>query len=283
MPMKIQTPAKINTQLHILRKREDGYHELYMHMVPVTLFDTIVITPNAGNSIQLQIDGRDCGKQKDNLIVKAAHAFGQCSGLEVSFQFQLSKRIPVGAGLGGGSGNAAGILQALNHYYQYPLNMGELMEVAAKLGSDVPFFLNPRPSQARGRGEQLTPLVQYPSCCLVVVKPSFSISTAQAYRNCQPTPMDFPQQKIDTIDALVGSLHNQFEQTLLPEFLDLAKIKKKLLEYGAVGALVSGSGSAVFGIFANQPSQIQASQQLEHDQLGEVFCCQTMESYQYFS
>ncbi|MBF0288999.1 MAG: 4-(cytidine 5'-diphospho)-2-C-methyl-D-erythritol kinase [SAR324 cluster bacterium] len=281
--MKIQTPAKINTQLYILKKRKDGYHELYMHMVPVTLFDTITIAPHVGNGFQLQMDGRDCGEQNENLIVKAAHAFAQSSGLEISLNFHLFKQIPVGAGLGGGSGNAAGVLQALNHYYNCPLSIEELANIAMGLGSDIPFFLNPTPSQAMGRGEQLIPLVPYPSFFLVIVKPAFSISTAQAYQNCQPASMDVANQKMTTINEVVGSLHNQFESTLFLEFPLLAEIKEKLVEYGAVGALVSGSGSAVFGVFVNEFSQIQASRQLEHDKLGEVFCCQTIDSYQYCS
>ncbi len=280
--MKIKTPAKINTQLYILKKREDGYHELYTHLVPVSLFDTIDITQNARKGIQLQLDGRPCGPENENLILKAAQAFAQQTKIEVNLTFHLCKQIPVGAGLGGGSGNAAGVLQALNHIYQAPLKNSELEKIAASLGSDIPFFINPQPSQAEGRGEQCVSLPDYPSFFLVIVKPPFSISTAEAYRHCQPAAMPFPQSP-QTFEQLTTSLYNQFETTLLSAFPVLATIKQALLEHGAVGALVSGSGSAVFGIFPDEISQKQAYRQLSHKQLGDIFCCHSLASHRYHS
>ncbi|MBF0279371.1 MAG: 4-(cytidine 5'-diphospho)-2-C-methyl-D-erythritol kinase [SAR324 cluster bacterium] len=281
--MKIQTPAKINTQLYILKKRHDGFHDLYTHLVPVSLFDTITITPNSSEGMQLTLDGRPCGPHQENLVLKAARAFAYVTGIKINLDFQLSKKIPVGAGLGGGSGNAAGVLLALNDYYQEPLKISELLKTAASLGSDVPFFIEPRPSEATGRGEQLTPLPQFPPVFLLIVKPSFSISTAEAYRNCQPAPLPASVHPIKTFNQLAHSLHNQFELTLLPLFPQLSTIKKTLLNCGAVGALVSGSGSSVFGVFPDEASQRQAFLRFPKEELGDIFCCRTLECHSYCS
>ena len=281
--MEIQTPAKVNTQLHILKRRNDGYHEVYTHLVAVSLFDTIRLWPNAGKGISLTVEGHPCGPENKNLILKAAHAFERHSGVAIHMNFHLSKMIPLGAGLGGGSGNAAGVLQALNHYYHFPLKTAELKQMAAILGADVPFFIDPRPSEAHGRGEELAHLPEYPSFFLVIVKPPFAISTAEAYRRCQPAPMPLPVKPIKTFPQLAASLYNQFEITLLAIFPELFVLKEKLMACGAVAALVSGSGSAVFGLFCEETAQRQAYQQLLEAKLGEVYCCHSLESHPYFS
>lgn len=281
--MEIQTPAKINTQLYILKKRKDGYHDLYTHLVPISLFDRIRLNPNSGKGITLTLDGHPCGPKSENLILKAAWAFEEQTGVEIDMHFHLCKHIPAGAGLGGGSGNAAGVLQALNHYYRFPLKTSELKKIGATLGSDIPFFIDPRPCEAQGRGEQLALLLQYPSFFLVIIKPSFAISTAEAYRHCHTAPMPTSVEPVKTFNQLATSLHNQFETTLLSAFPELTTLKEKLLECGAVAALVSGSGSAVFGLFSHETAQRQAYQQLLNEQLGDVFCCHSIENHQYFS
>lgn len=280
--MQIQTPAKINTQLHILKKREDGYHELFMHMVPISLFDTITITSNTTHQHQLSWEGQPCGDPQENLIIKAANAFSQHTGLANYFNFHLEKRIPVGAGLGGGSGNAGGVLQALNHFHNSPLTIAELQTLAATLGSDIPFFINPQAVKVYGRGERLEPFDYFPLCHLLVIKPPFSVSTAQAYRRCRPNPLIAPPQRVKSVGELAQSLANQFEVSLLPEFPMLAQIKQRLLQNGALAALVSGSGSAVFGVFDSEVAQHQALRQLQQEQWGDVFSCRTMDNYQYF-
>ena len=286
--MEIQTPAKINTQLYILRKREDGYHELLSHLVPIALFDAITLVGNMDGGIRLQLDGLPCGDEKDNLIIKAARAFEQQTGIEIHVDFHLFKRIPVSAGLGGGSGNAAGVLQALNTTCSHPLKTPELKKIAATLGSDVPFFIDPRPSEAKGRGEQLRPLPGYPSFFLLLIKPPFAISSAEAYRRCHPSPLPDTmlsnrRNTIETLEQLTSSLYNQFEKTLLVDFPGLAVIKQKLLQYGAVAALVSGSGSSVFGVFAEEAHQKRACRQISREGLGDVFCSRALKSHNYFS
>ena len=286
--MEIQTPAKINTQLHILRKRGDGYHELLTHIVPIALYDTITLSANKNQGIRLQLDGLDCGDEKDNLIIKAARAFEGRTGLEIHRDFHLFKRIPAGAGLGGGSGNAAGVLHALNTLHHHPLKMQELKKIAIALGSDVPFFMDPRPCEAKGRGEQLSPLPGYPSFFLLLIKPPFAISTAEAYRRCHPSPsldriQSHQSNTIDSIELLTSTLYNRFEKTLFVDFPELAVIKQKLLQCGAVAALVSGSGSAVFGIFSEETHLKRARQRIVRKQLGDVLCSRTLMRHRYFS
>ena len=286
--MQIQTPAKINTQLYILKKRTDDFHELYSHLVPISLFDTITLTANKNRGIRIQLTGLPCGNENDNLITKAARSFEKQTGIEIHTDFHLFKRIPVGAGLGGGSGNAAGVMHALNTIWNCPLKKPELLKIAATLGSDVPFFIEPRPSEAMGRGEQLHPLPDYPSFFLLLIKPPFTIATAEAYRRCHPSPLPSAKQSqrrvaIESLKELTSLLHNQFEKTLLIDYPELSVIKEKLSHYGAVAALVSGSGSSVFGIFAEEAFQKRAYQQILKEQLGDVYCTQTLKSHHYFA
>ena len=280
--LQIKTPAKINPQLFILKKREDGFHELYMHMVPVSIWDEIFFEKNVGEGLRFSVDGLALDIADDsNLIVKVVRAFERETHLTVHHDIHLKKNIPFGAGLGGGSGNAGGVLKTLNHLYDSPLSLKELYGIAASLGSDVPFFIMPTPSEISGRGEIICPFSTYPEFHLIVIKPAFSISTATAYQGCEPLfQSKFPP--ITTFDSLVQSLFNQFEQTLLVEFPQLLQIKNLLIHCGAVGASVSGSGSAVFGIFKSETAQLQAAEELSQQDVGKVFCCKTLSSYQYY-
>ncbi|MGK5091480.1 4-(cytidine 5'-diphospho)-2-C-methyl-D-erythritol kinase [Deltaproteobacteria bacterium TL4] len=279
--MQIKTPAKINTQLYILNKREDGFHELYLHMVPVSLFDTLTLTPNAQRGIHFHVEGLNIGgKLEDNLIVRAARLFEQKACVSVHLDIVLDKQIPIGAGLGGGSGNAAGMLVALNRYFGAPFSREELCSMASKLGSDVPFFIKPAPCEIQGRGEIIHLLDPYPHFPLIIVKPSFSIATADAYRHCRPEfRHSFPS--IQTLADLTHNLYNQFEQTLFRDFPELPQIKAELLKNGAVGALTSGSGSAVFGVFETPDLQTRAATELMKKYPGQSYCCHTLEEHHY--
>ncbi|MBC8257828.1 MAG: 4-(cytidine 5'-diphospho)-2-C-methyl-D-erythritol kinase [SAR324 cluster bacterium] len=286
--MIIQTPAKINPLLYILNKRKDAFHEVYMHMLPVSLFDRITFCKNDGQGLNFRILGADFSEPtEDNLVVRAVRSFEQVSGITVNFDILLEKNIPSGAGLGGGSGNAAGTIQALNYLFRKsPEKVGLLAEkniqsIAAELGSDVPFFLNPIPAEISGRGEKTKPLNSYPKLFLIVIKPQLSISTKEAYQKCNPENQNkFP--KIHSLTDLKNHLHNQFESSLLTQFPVLSELKSRLLNYGAFGALVSGSGSAVFGIYKDNIQQLQAFKDLSCLANNETFICESLDSYQYF-
>ena len=272
--MKIQTPAKINPLLYILGKREDGFHELYMHMVPVSLYDTLTFAENIKQGLNFQIKGASFTEpDEDNLVVRAVRAFEQESKIKVNYDILLEKKIPYGAGLGGGSGNAAGTLQALNYIFRDStesaglISPGPLHEIALELGSDVPFFIKPGPAEIRGLGEKLRFLPDYPKFHVIIIKPSFSISTFEAYQNCIPKRQEkFPS--IRSFDDLNTQMNNQFESSLLVQYPILSKLKTLLLENGAFGALVSGSGSSVFGVYNKKDKQIQAYKELTCLQVG---------------
>ena len=286
--MKIQTPAKINPLLYILGKREDGFHELYMHMVPVSLYDTLTFAKNKKQGLKFQIKGASFSEpDEDNLVIRAVRAFEQVSRIRVNYDILLEKQIPFGAGLGGGSGNAAGTLKALNYLFRNSIDsaglisQGTLHEIALELGSDVPFFIKPRPTEIRGRGDKLRDLPNYPKFHVVIIKPSFTISTLEAYQYCIPKrEVKFP--RIQSFDDLNSQMNNQFESSLLVQYPTLSKLKTLLLENGAFGALVTGSGSAVFGVYNNKDKQNQAYKDLTCLQVGEIFSCETLVNHRYF-
>tara|TARA_B100000945_G_scaffold308667_1_gene298630 strand:- start:278 stop:1138 length:861 start_codon:yes stop_codon:yes gene_type:complete len=286
--MRIQTPAKINTLLYILGRRKDGFHELYMHMVPVSLYDTLTFSKNKKQLLNFQIRGAFFSEpDESNLVVRAVRAFEQVSGITVNYDILLEKKIPHSAGLGGGSGNAAGVLKALNYIFRNsPKSAGlipqdSLYKIALELGSDVPFFLKPRPTEIRGRGEKLKYLPDYPKFFLIIIKPFFAISSHEAYQNCIPkSEVNFPI--IRSFDDLNLQIKNQFELSLLVQYPELSKLKTLLLENGAFGALVSGSGSAVYGVYNNKNKQYQAFKNLTCLQIGEIFSCETLGNHCYF-
>ena len=278
--MKILTPAKINPLLYILSKREDGFHELYMHMVPVSLFDTLTFTHNDGQGLNFKVRGAEFSEPPEgNLVVRAVRIFELESGETVNLNVILEKHIPSGAGLGGGSGNAAGTIQALNHLYRRSseteglLSSETILAIASELGSDVPFFLEPSPCEIKGRGEKIK--------FLIIIKPPLSISTKEAYKNCLPKKQtNLPN--VCSIDDLKSYFQNQFETSLLVQYPVMSELKTLLLENGAFGALVSGSGSAVFGAYYNKKLQNQALKKLSCLTVGEIFSCETMVNHSYF-
>ena len=274
--------------LYILSKREDGFHDLYMHMLPVSLFDTLSFSKNNKKGLNFRMNGATfSGSLEDNLVVRAVRLFEIAAGVTADLDIILEKHIPPGAGLGGGSGNAAGTLQALNHIFRLlstPAGLlppETLFELALELGSDVPFFLEPAPCEIRGRGEKLNPLIEYPEFLLVIIKPDLSISTPAAYYNCIPEERTcFPQVK--SFADLKSHLNNQFETSLLSQYPLLSELKSLLLQNGAFGALVSGSGSAVFGIFKKKELQKQAFKNLSCLYPGEIFSCETLTTHRYY-
>jgi len=286
--MKIKTPAKINTLLYILGKREDRFHELYMHMVPVSLYDTLTFVKNKNQGFNFQIKGASFSEpDEDNLVVRAVRAFEKVSKIEINYNIFLEKKIPHGAGLGGGSGNAAGTLQALNYIFRNSNESGRLIspellyEIALELGSDVPFFLKPGPTEIRGRGEKLRELSDYPKFHVLIIKPPFAISTHEAYQNCTPKRnVKFPC--IRSFEDLNSQMYNQFESSLLVQYPILSKLKTLLLENGAFGALVTGSGSAVFGVYNKKTKQKQAYKDLTCLQIGEIISCEMLPNHHYF-
>ncbi|MCZ6533403.1 MAG: 4-(cytidine 5'-diphospho)-2-C-methyl-D-erythritol kinase [SAR324 cluster bacterium] len=280
--MKIKTPAKITPYLQVLSPRNDGFHEVNIALAPVSIFDELELRPAVRAGIGLEVTGSDAkGAPRENLVYRAALAFQDASGMELALELRLHKNIPSGAGLGGGSGNAAGTLLALNALHGNALDEEQLAELALDLGSDVPFFMRPTPSLARGRGEQLAALPEFPELALLVVKPPFEISTAQAYGMLKDPAADPVTPPMGSLDEVLSALENQFEQPLGTAYPELAEIKFRLLGAGAAGALLSGSGSALFGVFADAARRDSAADLLRGASDLTLFPCRTLRNHAY--
>ena len=279
--MRLLTPAKINTILRILRKREDGFHEIFTHVVPISFFDELTLQEHSMKHFSFRCNLREL-EGPENLVWKALKLFEEASGRTVHLIIHLQKNIPTGGGLGGGSGNAAATLLALNRWYDEPLVEKELQELGDQLGSDVPFFLNPRPTLATGRGNILSSLPSYPLGEILLVIPSFSISTVKAYRMCKPK-MCSPSASPNTLAELALKIENQFHESLFPSYPELNQICELLLECGALAAAVSGSGSTVFGLFNGSLERNFAMTQLQESTDYTLIPCKMLNSHNYFS
>jgi 4-diphosphocytidyl-2-C-methyl-D-erythritol kinase len=266
-----------------LALRGDGYHEVRLALVPVSLYDEIAWEPG-GKGLALEVVGsrEALGPRRDNLVYRAALAFQSVSNLSVQGRLRLTKHVPSGAGLGGGSANAAGTLVVLNRWHGSPLSPRQLWELAQGLGADVPFFLAPQAQWAEGRGERLTPIADFPRLHVLVVKPPFGIRTAQAYRRTTPRPEAAPRPPLRTVEEVLAALVNDFEPALFPAYPLLPEIKARLLAAGARGALLSGSGSALFGIFAAAAGRDAAAATLAaQEPAWTVLPCDTLEHHDY--
>lgn len=244
-------PFKINLGLYVTRRREDGFHDLETVFYPVhNLEDTIEMRASEGDVSFEQEGGDFIVDMEKNLCVKAFRILQRAYNLPGA-HIKLHKRIPSGAGLGGGSADAAGVLKLTNEIYNLHISNKLLEEFAGKLGSDVPFFVQEIPSYATGRGEILSPIdIDLSQKVISVFKPDFSISTAEAYACVKPNDSRTHLDKIIQQNAKnwQNTLPNDFETSLFPKYPILAEIKQKYYELGAEYASLSGSGSAIFAI-----------------------------------
>ena len=274
--MIVRSPAKLNMRLKVIDQRPDGYHNLVSIMVPVHLFDVIELKTHRTPGIRLSCRGLHVPESPDNLVIRAARAFFSRTGLEDHLSIKLTKVIPVAAGLGGGSSNAACTLKALNELYSGPLTFHELEELAIELGADVPFFLQERPCIARGIGEILEPIQNWPEFWYVIVMPPFTVPTSWVYANLNLalTKDEYAyilQCLADNPFDIAGILENDLERVTAARFPVISLIKELLLDAGAKGALMSGSGPSVFGIFGSEDKAIAAEQHLVVKDIGKIF------------
>jgi 4-diphosphocytidyl-2-C-methyl-D-erythritol kinase len=256
--MRIRAPAKINLSLRVVGKRRDGYHLLDTIMIPVGLYDEIEITRpkrrHAAKGLTVTCDYPPVPSGKRNLAYRAAEQLLGKRAVREPIHIHIRKNIPVGAGLGGGSSDAAATLLGLNRLLHLKKTRRELLSVAALLGADVPFFIRGRPARALGIGDQLHPLRSRRRFWVVILYPGFPVSTRWAYRNLsftltkgiENTSLNFSAH---SRKELARSLVNDLEKVVLRRYPKVAFLKKRLLQEGAVGTLMSGSGSSVFGIF----------------------------------
>ncbi len=273
--MQQKACAKLNLGLNVVSKRTDGYHDIETVFVRVRdLFDTLNLEQRADKNIVLtDVAGACVCKSEDNLIYKTARymcdEFGLC-GVNVEYE----KRIPTGAGLGGGSSDAASTAVAINELYHLNLSKTELKDIVSRFGSDCAFFIEDTPCYATGKGEILEP---YPLSLegwhLVIAKPQVSVSTAQAYSRIAPKQ---PKENIRDIlkagvDTWRGRLGNDFEESVFPLFPVIEQTKQTLYDLGASFALMTGSGASVFALFKRLPENLN-SELLKIDNEMFVFC-----------
>jgi 4-diphosphocytidyl-2-C-methyl-D-erythritol kinase len=255
--VRVRALAKLNLDLRVLGKRPDGYHELRTIFQTISLADSLEIafTPGRKTVVELQ----DSLAIPDNLVTRAAHLAMEAMGAGGCVEIRLTKRIPMGAGLGGGSSDAAAVLLALPVLAGRKLDLAKLSELGQQLGSDVPFFLLGGTAVGIGRGIELFPLPDGPAQFGLVVAPGLHVDTAQAYRDLSPRLTSESQEnKIVSFQSQVwgrgvGPLpRNDFEGVVFQQHPSLAAIKKRLLRSGASVALMTGSGSALFGLFPDR-------------------------------
>jgi 4-diphosphocytidyl-2-C-methyl-D-erythritol kinase len=263
MQVELNSPCKVNLILNILGKRPDGFHELETVMQPVPIFDRLAIE-RASSGVHLTCSHPGLPTDSRNLVYRAAENFLKTAKIKEGVRIHLEKCIPLAAGLGGGSGNAAVTLIGLNKLFNAPLSAGELQSLAAKLGSDVPFFLQSNPALALGRGEKvksLDPFGALQGKSLVLIHPGFGVSTAWAYKNLArfPDALHGVPGRAErlirnlniSISAAVSDVYNSLEAPVLRKFPLLALFQEFLRENGALVALMSGSGSTTFAITPN--------------------------------
>lgn len=258
MKITISSPAKINLTLDILDKREDGYHNIKTIMQSVDLYDIVTLTQNSSGKITVDCTAPKIPCDDSNIVCKAAKAFyksfnKECKGLHIF----IDKKIPTEAGLAGGSTDGAAVLMGLNKIFGEPFSAVELEQIGAEVGADVPFCVRGGTVLAEGTGTTLTTLENIPECYFVLVKPPIGISTAEAYGATDKRKV-IPESSTDKIlpylndtEKIGRLLHNDFEEALAND--ELFSLKNNILSCnGALGACMSGSGSTVFGIFADK-------------------------------
>ena len=267
-----EAPAKLNLTLDILRRRPDGYHDLRMVMQAISLCDTVTVAETAGEEITVQTDRSDLPVGRDNIAWKAADVFFRAAGVpRHGLTITLKKRIPAQAGMAGGSTDGAAVLKLLRELYRPELPDAELEEMAAAVGSDVPFCVRGGTALAEGRGERLTDLPQLPDCWIVLCKPDFGLSTPALFSRVRVEELrKRPDQeameralKKGDLRAAAEQMGNVFEEVLTPsEAEEIRWIEGRLRHHGALNAIMTGSGPTVFGLFEEETLACRAARAL---------------------
>lgn len=270
----LKSPAKINWSLYVLNKRDDGYHNIISLMQCINLYDSLIFE----KAEKIELFSNMMIPVEENIILKAVKVLQEYTCIKKGVKITLEKKIPIGAGLGGGSSNAAYTLMGLNQLWDLKLSSSELIKLGSMIGSDVPFFFHCPMAMVEGKGEKLTPLHIEKSYTLLLVKPLISISTAWAYReisskNSVHKDMELTKtaEKINNIKLLYNALKtgditsmksfvkNDFEPVVIEKYPIISFIKMRMIQAGALIALMSGSGSAVFGLFDSKEKALNAS------------------------
>jgi 4-diphosphocytidyl-2-C-methyl-D-erythritol kinase len=253
--IRIRAPAKINLFLKVMGKRPDNYHELCTLMCPIRLYDTLTLTFGVEKTLTF-CSHPDVPAGETNLAHRAAEVFLELIDSREGVCISIEKKIPVAAGLGGGSSDAASVLLAMNRHYGYPLSKDRLIEAGCRIGADVPFFIFQKPALATGIGEKLESVAGLTPYRVLLVNPGFKVLTAEIFKNCNFTLTNREKVLknplfIDSAFDISRDLINDLEMVTGSRFPEIFSIKSLLLRYGAMGAAMSGSGPTVFGLFTD--------------------------------
>ncbi len=269
--------AKINLALDVLRRRPDGYHDVKMIMQTVDIYDTLTFTVKEEAGIVLKVDNSELSAGKDNLICRAAERLFAESGVTKGVEILLTKRIPIAAGMAGGSTDAAATLHGLNELFELGYSLEELQKIGVELGADIPYCLMGGTALSEGIGEVLTRLSSPPQCSLVVAKPEINVSTKFVYENLHAESLSYHPDIDGMIDAVrSGSLNevadklgNVLETVTVKKYPVIDEIKVLMKDEGADNALMSGSGPTVFGIFMNEETANGTAEQIRQRGLAK--------------
>jgi 4-diphosphocytidyl-2-C-methyl-D-erythritol kinase len=283
--VKIRAPAKINLTLRVVGKRADGYHLLDTIMLPVSLFDELDIRRarrpetkrrRAVPLINVTCDHPSVPRDETNLAYRAAALLLQRARSSQPIEIHIRKRIPIGAGLGGGSTDAAATLVGLNRLLRLRFSTKQLERIGLEIGADVPFFIRGKPARARGIGERLCRIRRIPRFWLVILYPGLAVSTAWVYRKLRlkltkPSVNTSIAPSLKSFAKLGGLLINDLEAVTIKRYPEIGLLKHRLRRAGAAAVLMSGSGSSVFGIFDSKRKAQDASRRLRNEEGAQTF------------
>lgn len=284
--VKLLSPAKVNLFLRILRERPDGYHELQSVLQPVSLFDEISLSVESGEGVSLSASGRGMPSGEGNLAVAACHLYLETAAVRKRVSIAIEKNIPLGAGLGGGSSNAAAVLAGLNKVLRKFAD-GELLQMAASLGADVPFFMRCTASFVEGAGEKVTALSDFPLFHYVILFPRKSLSTREVYAAWKP-PDRFPEKTdpaslADRFRSGKFPIENGLEEAVFGIFPDILSFREIFRSLGGRYVLVSGSGSSVFSVFREQGEAEEIYEYLRTSSEFDVFLARGISGWHFLA
>lgn len=283
--IQLKALAKINLGLDVLRRREDGYHEVKMIMQTIGLHDDLEIRKTKTPGIQVKTNLYYLPTNENNLVYKAAKLLMDEFQIQDGVSIQLKKRIPVAAGMAGGSSDGAAVLWGINQMYGLGLPMQALMERGVRLGADVPYCIQRGTALAEGIGEKLSVLPPMPKCTILIAKPGISVSTKFVYENLHANDLK-PEQHPD-VDSMIEAMRqkdlgllcsrmgNVLETVTIPAYPVINEIKRTMMDNGAIGSMMSGSGPTVFGIFDSPAAAKQAMKAVRAAKLAKQICLTT--------
>lgn len=283
--IQLKALAKINLGLDVLRRREDGYHEVKMIMQTIGLHDDLEIRKTKTPGIQVKTNLYYLPTNENNLVYKAAKLLMDEFQIQDGVSIQLKKRIPVAAGMAGGSSDGAAVLWGINQMYGLGLSMQALMERGVRLGADVPYCIQRGTALAEGIGEKLSVLPPMPKCTILIAKPGISVSTKFVYENLHANDLK-PEQHPD-VDSMIEAMRqkdlgllcsrmgNVLETVTIPAYPVINEIKRTMIDNGAIGSMMSGSGPTVFGIYDSQAAAKQAMKAVRAAKLAKQICLTT--------